>query len=188
MLGGLPWFAWIAIVAILVCAFVEMLGPWIAENKMEPTPWHPHHIAERYSLLTIITLGEGVVGTVTVLGALIEVQGWSTDTVLLGTSAMTATFAMWWVYFIVPVGDALHEHRHKRFWWGYGHILIFMAAAGFGAGLHVAALYIEHESHVAGGAVVAAHLAGRQVGGFGEADRGREVAGAGPVTGVGKQD
>ena len=144
------------VIAMIACVGVELVGPFLGETRTRGgTPWHPHHIAERYSLLTIITLGEGVVGTVTVLGALIEVQGWSTDTVLLGTSAMTATFAMWWVYFIVPVGDALHEHRHKSFWWGYGHILIFMAAAGFGAGLHVAALYIEHESHVAGGAVVA---------------------------------
>ena len=36
---------------------------------MGGTPWHPHHIAERYSLLAIIALGEGVVGTVASLSA-----------------------------------------------------------------------------------------------------------------------
>lgn len=141
--------------AMIGCILVELLGPYLGERKGGGTPWHPHHIAERYSLLTIITLGEGVVGTVAVLGALIEVEGWSVETAVLGLAAMGVTFAMWWMYFIIPVGDALHAHREKSFVWGYGHIVIFMAAAAVGAGLHVAALYIEHEAHIGPGAVVA---------------------------------
>lgn len=43
---------------------IEMAGPVIAERKDGGTPWHAHHIAERYGLLVIIALGEGVVGTV----------------------------------------------------------------------------------------------------------------------------
>ena len=38
---------------------VEFAGPWIAERRKGGTPWHPHHIAERYGLLVIIALGEG---------------------------------------------------------------------------------------------------------------------------------
>ncbi len=34
-------------------------GPLLAERRKVETPWHAHHIAERYGLLTIITLGEG---------------------------------------------------------------------------------------------------------------------------------
>ncbi|MFW0794068.1 low temperature requirement protein A [Gordonia sp. CPCC 205515] len=143
------------VLAMVGCVLIELLGPWIGERATSGTPWHAHHIAERYSLLTIITLGEGVVGTVAVLGALIEVEGWSVETAVLGLAAMGATFAMWWMYFIVPVGDALHRHREKSFVWGYGHIIIFMAAAAVGAGLHVAALYIEHETHIGPGMVVA---------------------------------
>ena len=30
---------------------VELAGPLLAERKDGGTPWHPHHIAERYSLL-----------------------------------------------------------------------------------------------------------------------------------------
>ncbi|MGV9795833.1 low temperature requirement protein A [Gordonia sp. ABSL49_1] len=163
----LAQFGWVAVllinmsliptlVGMAICVGIELLGPFVGETRSSGgTPWHPHHIAERYSLLTIITLGEGVVGTVAVLGALIETHGWSLDTAVLGLSSMTVTFAMWWIYFTVPVGDALHAHRNKSFWWGYGHIVIFMAAAAVGAGLHVAALYIEHEAHVGGGVVVA---------------------------------
>ena len=40
----------------------------------------PHHIAERYGLLTIIALGEGVVGTVGLaVGSAVGAQGWSFD-------------------------------------------------------------------------------------------------------------
>jgi low temperature requirement protein LtrA len=37
----------------------ELLVPVWAEAA-GPTPWHPHHIAERYGLMTIIVLGESV--------------------------------------------------------------------------------------------------------------------------------
>ena len=47
---------------------LELAGPFIAERKAR-TPWHPHHIAERYGLLVIITLGEVILGTVAALNA-----------------------------------------------------------------------------------------------------------------------
>jgi low temperature requirement protein LtrA len=37
-------------------------------------------------------------------------------------------------------------HRERSFTWGYGHIVIFGALAAIGAGLHVAAYYLEHET------------------------------------------
>ncbi|WP_455902094.1 low temperature requirement protein A [Rhodococcus gordoniae] len=38
---------------------LEMAVPLYAE-RAHPTPWHPHHIAERYGLLTLIVLGETI--------------------------------------------------------------------------------------------------------------------------------
>ena len=66
-----------AIVAVLIG--FEFLGPFLAEKRMGGTPWHAHHITERYSLLTIIALGEGVVGTVASVSAAVGAQGWSYD-------------------------------------------------------------------------------------------------------------
>ncbi|MGV9857930.1 low temperature requirement protein A [Gordonia sp. NPDC003425] len=146
---------WPTFIAIAICAFVELLGPVIAETRVRPTPWHPHHIAERYSLLTIVTLGEGVVGTVAVLQAVVDHDGWTLEAGVFGVSAMVVTFAMWWIYFTVPVGDALHAHRNKCFPWGYGHTIVFMSAAATGGGLEVAALWTEHEATIGAGAVVA---------------------------------
>ncbi len=96
-----------------------------------------------------------MVGTVAVLQAVVEEEGWTTSSAVFGLSAMVMTFAMWWIYFTVPVGDALHTNKAKCFEWGYGHTVIFMAAAATGAGLEVAALWTEHEATISAGAVVA---------------------------------
>ena len=77
-------FAWAAVLVL-----VESGGPILAERKSDGgTPWHPHHIAERYGLMVIITLGEGLLGTTVALLAVIgpDGPGWSTSLVLLGVS------------------------------------------------------------------------------------------------------
>jgi len=130
-------------VAVLIG--VETLGPVLAERKSR-TPWHPHHIAERYSLLTIIALGEGVVGTVASLSAVVTAQGWSFDAVFVVVAGVGLTFGMWWSYFVMPHGDLLHAYRERSFWFGYFHIVLFGAIVATGAGLHAAAYYIEHHS------------------------------------------
>ncbi|MBW4094885.1 MAG: low temperature requirement protein A [Acidobacteria bacterium] len=121
---------------------LEMLVPWLAERRAA-TPWHPHHIAERYSLLAIITLGECLLGSVESLRAVVAETGWSLETALVGLAGTGLTFALWWLYFIVPAGDALHARRNRAFGFGYLHILLFAAIAGVGAGLHVVAQYME---------------------------------------------
>ena len=112
------------------------------------TPWHPHHIAERYGLLAIIALGEGVIGTVASVGAVVQEHGWSTEAALVVIAGIGLTFSMWWLYFSVPFGDLLHAHRERAFIFGYGHILLFAAIAAVGAGLHVAAYVVEGEASI----------------------------------------
>jgi low temperature requirement protein LtrA len=143
------------VIGILVVA--EMAVPAIAEIivKEGPTPWHAHHIAERYGLLAIITLGEGIVGTVAALQAVVHSQGWTVETAVLGLAGVGITFGMWWIYFVVPSAQALHVRRGRAFTFGYFHIVIFMAIAMMGAGLHVAALYIEHAATISQTAAVA---------------------------------
>jgi low temperature requirement protein LtrA len=144
-------------VALGVLLFVlEMLGPVLAERKSSGTPWHPHHIAERYGLLTIITLGEGIFGTVAGVSAIVQDQGWSLEAVLVIVAGVGLTFGLWWTYFIVNAGDALAGNRRRSWGFGYGHILVFMSVAATGAGLHVAAYVIEGHSELGTvGAVIA---------------------------------
>ena len=96
--------------------------------------------------MVIIALGEGLLGTTAALGALIDVTGWTLDAALLGLAGTAMTFGVWWTYFVVPCGDLLHAYRSRVFGWGYGHIPLFGAVVGIGAGLHAAAYYLEHHS------------------------------------------
>ena len=125
---------------------IELLGPPAAESRTSGTPWHAGHIAERYSLLTIIALGEGVVGTVASLSAVVSDQGWSANAVMVAVAGTGLTFGMWWIYFVVPLADLLAAHRGQSSPFGYLHIGIFGSIVATGAGLQAAALYIQHRA------------------------------------------
>ncbi len=150
--ASLPIGATMWIIAAL--AGVELAGPLLAERKDGGTPWHPHHIAERYSLLVIITLGEVILGTVLAISAVVDRSGWSLEVVLVASGGTALTFAMWWLYFTVPSGRVLGHHRRRAFGWSYGHIVVFAAVVGTGAGLHAAAVYISGQSHIGATATI----------------------------------
>ena len=135
---------------------VEMAGPFIAERRKGGTPWHADHIAERYGLLVIITLGEGVIGTVASINALVHGEaGWTVEAVVVAFAGIALIFATWWTYFVLPWAYVLARHRERSFLWGYGHIVVFASLAAIGAGLHVAAYSIEGEASIGATAVVA---------------------------------
>jgi hypothetical protein len=97
-------------------------------------------------LLIIIALGEGVVGTVASLSAVVGKLGWTTDAVLVAVAGTGLTFGMWWIYQAIPAAQLLHVHRQRSFTFGYLNIVVFGAIVATGAGLHAAAYYIEHHS------------------------------------------
>jgi low temperature requirement protein LtrA len=137
-------------IAAGVLILVEVAGPVIAENRFAGTPWHPRHIAERYGLFVIITLGEALIGTMATLSALVgpDGPGWSADVALVGLAGTALTFGMWWMYFTIPSAEVLSARRERSFGWGYGHLPMFGAVAAVGAGLHVAAYEIEGSSQL----------------------------------------
>ena len=55
-------------------------------------------MAERYSLLLIITLGEGVIGTVAALSTAVGEQGWSFESIAVVVAGVGLTFGLWWIY------------------------------------------------------------------------------------------
>jgi len=125
-----------------------LAGPFIAERKDRGTPWHAHHIAERHSLFAIIALGEGLVGTVATLSAVVGERGWTIDAALVCIAGTGLTFGMWWVYYVLPSASILHSHRNRAFLWGYCQMAIVASIVGTGAGLQVAADSIEHKAHI----------------------------------------
>jgi low temperature requirement protein LtrA len=138
----------VAATAAVALGLFEMAGPVFAELRYGTTPWHAHHIAERYGLLTIITLGEVVLGTILAISAVVQSESWSLEAALIALGGTSLVFCLWWVYFMAPSGAALNRHRERGFVWGYVHILLFGSIVGVGTGLHVAAQVIAHEAHV----------------------------------------
>lgn len=141
-----------AVVALVLWA-IELAGPMVAETKGAKhgggaTPWHPHHIAERYSLLAIVALGETVLGTLAAAQAISAAEGWSWDAIVVIGAGLAMTFALWWTYFLIPSATILAVNRHKAFAWGYGHAFVYAAIAGVGAGLHVVAYVFDDHYHV----------------------------------------
>jgi low temperature requirement protein LtrA len=144
----------VGIAAFVVLIAAELTGPFIAE-RTTGTPWHARHIAERYGLLVIITLGEVIIGTVAALNAVVHGDaGWTVDAALLTVAGIGLTFGCWWMYFSVPWAEPLARHRERGFAFGYGHLVIFAALAAMGAGLHVAALSLEGKAEIGATAIV----------------------------------
>jgi low temperature requirement protein LtrA len=120
----------------------------VASDAWQGTPWNAHHIVERYGLLVMITLGEGVLGTIAAVSAVVAHVSWTGEAVLIVIAGTGLTFGLWWTYFIVPSAPVLARHRRRKWVWGYGHILLFAAVAAVGAGLHVAAYAAEGETSI----------------------------------------
>ena len=137
-----------AIVLTCVLALIEFAGPLVAELTTGGTPWHAHHIAERYSLFALIAMGEGVVGTIAVLSAVIQTRGWSTDVALICIAGIGLTFGMWWLYYLLPSAQVLRAHRNRAFVWGCGQMIAVVSIVATGAGLQVAAHFIDRASQI----------------------------------------
>jgi len=152
---------WLAAVTVIP---LELALPWWAE-RTGTTPWHAHHIAERYGLLTLIVLGESVLSTTVAIQAAIDRGGVTADIAGIVAGGVLTLFSMWWLYFDAPIAHHLRSNR-EGFIWGYGHFVVFGAAAAVGAGLGAAvdqtapAADATHElSAVAAGLAVAVPVA-----------------------------
>ena len=133
--------------AMCVPLLIELGGPFVAERRFGGTPWHAHHVAERYGLMVIIALGEGLIGTMASLTVLSE-DGLTFEIAMLAAAGTTVTFGMWWTYFSIPHGEILHARPSRSFSWGFGHLPLFGAIVAVGAGLHAAAFYLDHHTEL----------------------------------------
>jgi low temperature requirement protein LtrA len=139
-------------IALALALFALEVGGlvWI-ETHLPSTPWHPHHIAERYGLLAIITFGEVVLGTTTAIEAVVTAQGWSVEAAAIALAGVALAVGLWWCYFTIPVAHALTASNASSMVFGLGHVVLYASIAATGAGLHAAAYYVEHHSELDAG-------------------------------------
>lgn len=119
----------------ILLAVLDLLVPLWAERK-GPTSWHPHHIAERYGLFTIIVLGEAVLASALAIQAIVDSRSFEGERAAIAVGAIICLYMMWWIYFDYNAPDILTRLRNA-FIWGYGHIFLWGAIAATGAGIGV---------------------------------------------------
>ncbi|MER6159765.1 low temperature requirement protein A [Streptomyces sp. NPDC001868] len=134
-----PWL-------FLVMAIAELCVPLYAERGFQ-TSWHPHHIAERYGLFTIIVLGETILAATVAVKSAVDDDDALGELLPIAVGGLLIVFSAWWVYFTVPIHGHLRSNK-ESFLWGYGHYLIFASAAAIGAGLEVAVEETVHKAHI----------------------------------------
>ena len=133
-------------ISFFALATGEVLVPLWAERQT-PTAWHPEHIAERYGLFTLITLGESI------LAASIAVRTASDGGASFGAlwpilvGGLLIVFCFWWLYFENNASSIFTSTR-SAFAWGYSHYLVFGSAGAVGAGLATAIDAATHKAHI----------------------------------------
>ncbi|MEV6492710.1 low temperature requirement protein A, partial [Actinoplanes sp. NPDC051633] len=138
------------VVAFLLLVVAELAVPIIAERAPGgPTTYHPHHIAERYGLFTIIVLGEVVASATVAIRTGLSDGAHVTELAGVAIAGLLIVFSLWWLYFERSAHDLLAGLRMSMLW-GYGHYLIFASAAAVGAGLGVVVDYDTGHAEISG--------------------------------------
>ena len=138
--GDLP--VWL----FVVLAAADFAVPWFAE-KTGNTPWHPHHIAERYGLFFIIVLGETILSVALALQIALDKDDPPAALASVIAGGVLITFCAWWLYFNRDDSEVL-TGNDVGFVWGFGHYVIFGSVAAFGAGLAARVEYYEERAEV----------------------------------------
>ncbi|WP_433371398.1 low temperature requirement protein A [Actinoplanes sp. CA-142083] len=140
--------SWPVVPIFVLLVVLELAVPiWAERAPGGPTTYHPHHIAERYGLFTIIVLGESVsAATIAFRGALDEGEHVAA-LIRLAVAGLVVVFALWWLYFDRSAHNLLNSLRTSILW-GYGHYFIFASAAAVGAGLGVSIDHVSHHAEI----------------------------------------
>jgi low temperature requirement protein LtrA len=136
----------VQLAAWAVFAIAELAVPVVAERR-GVTPWHPHHITERYGLFTLILLGESLLASANAIIEAVHDHEALGKLIALSVLTLVVTAAMWWIYFWPPHHTAITSFaRSLRY--GYVHYFVFAAAGAFSAGIEVEIDSITHHTEL----------------------------------------
>lgn len=132
--------------ALSAAMFSVEIGVVFYAEAAGPTPWHRHHIIERFGLLNIIVLGEIFLTISLAVGYGAE-HHFNTDIIMLVITGLVSVFCMWWLYFLSE-DHLVSRQKSKAVTWIYGHFFIFAAGAATGAGIGTIVDVISHHSEI----------------------------------------
>lgn len=142
----------ILVIPVLIVA--EISVPILAEWRRN-LPWHPHHIAERFGLFTIILLGESLLASAQAIFDALAAGDEAIGLIELGTVAFGVTCGLWWIYFSRPAHGMIGKSLRHSLTFGYSHYFIFAAAGAFSAGIEVAIDNVTDETTLEAAAAAA---------------------------------
>ncbi|WP_110207317.1 low temperature requirement protein A [Nocardioides daejeonensis] len=125
----------IATVVLVGLIAAEISVPVLAERRGQ-TPWHAHHITERYGCFTLILLGESLLASATAIIGALHAEEELTGLIAIAVLTLVVTAALWWVYFWPPHHESIGALKDSLSY-GYGHYFVFAAAGAFSAGVEV---------------------------------------------------
>ncbi len=132
--------------AFAVLVACELSVPAWAETAGRTT-WHPHHVAERYSLFFIIVLGEVILSSTVAIQTALDEGAVAGKLAMLIAGGVPLVFSLWWLYFSRDDADLLLERSNRaNMIWGFGHYFVFSSTAAIGAGLAARVDYFTHHS------------------------------------------
>jgi low temperature requirement protein LtrA len=112
--------SWIRYAVLYAGIAVDILIPLICRKYLVKTPINTHHLLERFSLFTLILLGESVISILAVL----QSSYWTWQSIVFASMTFLLIIAMWWQYF-----DNLEKKVNKTIQTAgqtiiYGHLFI----------------------------------------------------------------
>ncbi|WP_037163800.1 low temperature requirement protein A [Rhodococcoides fascians] len=148
------WVLWllvpqspVQIVLFVVFAALEISIPVVAEKSGGTTPWHPHHITERYGLFTLILLGESLLASANAIIEALHDETALAPLISISVLTLVVTAGLWWIYFWPPHHRAIGGFG-TSLTYGYMHYFIFAAAGAFSAGIEVEIDVLTHHSEL----------------------------------------
>jgi low temperature requirement protein LtrA len=126
----------VAQVAVIVLIAVELAVP-VAAERYGTTPWHPHHITERYGLFTLIVLGESLLASANAVIEAVHDDQALGPLISIAVLTVVVAAALWWIYFWPPHHTAITTTLRRSLRYGYTHYFVFAAAGAFSAGIEV---------------------------------------------------
>jgi low temperature requirement protein LtrA len=140
----LPLTGPVSSAVLLVLIAAELAIPIVAERQ-GTTPWHPHHITERFGLFTLILLGESLLASANaIIEALHDDQALG-SLISIAVLTLVVTAALWWMYFWPPHHRAISAFG-SSLRYGYVHYFVFAAAGALSAGVEVEIGVLTHRS------------------------------------------
>jgi low temperature requirement protein LtrA len=118
----------------------EHIAPIRAWRLLRGVPVDPRHIPERFGLLVIIVLGEGVIGVV--LGTA-EVS-WTVRSGMVAFAGFLTGAAIWWLYFdFLDAASVVTRNVRSGITYVYAHYFVAAGITALGVGVKLAIFSLE---------------------------------------------